>query len=416
MLLLYNITTSVLSLLTLPYLLLMVLLNRQGMTERLSLDLERVAAKLQGKGVIWLQAASVGEVSAVAPLVHTIRKIRPELAIFISTTTTTGLQRAKEVMEKADAFSLLPLDLPFVVRRAIKRINPEVLLLTETELWPNLILQAKSTGCRIAVVNGRLTERSLSRYRIFKGFWSRLLKQIDLLCVQSNDDLRRYSLLGAVPERIVVTGSMKFDVPKREQPARLETDHDRQVIVAGSVREGEEEILIDVFKRLRQNLNDLLLIMAPRHLQRVKKIESIVLKRGLSACRRSQWTHKSLKGVDVLILDTIGELPSTYALADVAFVGGSLAPFGGHNPLEPASHGVPVVFGPYMEQEGTKALLEKGAAFRALNGDELFEDILQLLKDPELRQRMGEAGKRVVEDMRGASRMTAQLLRNRGLM
>jgi 3-deoxy-D-manno-octulosonic-acid transferase len=216
------------------------------------------------------------------------------------------------------------------------------------------------------------------------------------------------------PEKTAVTGSLKFDVSLGE-PLQVPFMADRQVIVAGSTREGEEKILIEVFARLRQQFDHLLLVLAPRHLDRVPEVEALVSKAGFTGARKSR-IKSTDRDVGIVILDTMGELPSVYACAQVAFVGGSLVPVGGHNPLEPAAWGVPVLFGPYMEQQGATALLEKGAAFQVEQTDQLAQTMAQLLKDPSKREAAGSQGKRVVQERRGAASATVELLIKNGII
>ncbi|OPX32015.1 MAG: hypothetical protein B1H40_03045, partial [Candidatus Latescibacteria bacterium 4484_181] len=268
-------------------------------------------------------------------------------------------------------------------------------LLAELELWPNLIWAAKALGCRVAIVNGRLSKRSFSRYRLINRFVVAALEKVDLFCLQSEADRDRFLQLGIVPEKTAVTGSLKFDVSP-VGPVELPVMANRRVVVAGSTREGEEKVLMKAFARLRQ-------------------VEALASEFGFAVVRKSR-LEPGDGDVDILILDTMGELSSVYACAQVAFVGGSLVPVGGHNPLEPAALGVPVVFGPYMEQRGAAALLEKGAAFQVEGLDQLTETIGQLLEDPSKREVAGSQAKKVIQQRKGAASATFELLTKNGII
>ncbi len=414
MLLIYNALATILFILGLPCLLAMLFLRRHRLEERLGLGAKERFAPLKEKRPIWVHAASVGEISAIAPLVSVVKARRPELPVVVSTTTVTGLEKARQVLKGVDVFTILPFDLVFILRCVLGQARPKALLLAELELWPNLIWAAKALGCRIAVVNGRLSKRCFSHYRLTKGLVRAILREVDFFYLQSEADRDRFLRLGLSPEKTTVTGSLKFDVSLGE-PLQLPVLANRQVVVAGSTREGEEKILIEAFAELRQDFDHLLLVLAPRHLNRIPEVEALASKAGFTVVRKSR-VEPDDQDVDILILDTMGELPSVYACARVAFVGGSLVPVGGHNPLEPAAWGIPVVFGPYMEQRGAAALLEKGAAFQVEGLDQLVQTIAQLLEDPSKREVAGSQGKKVVQQRRGTASATVELLIKNGII
>ncbi|RKY71322.1 MAG: hypothetical protein DRQ24_07645 [Candidatus Latescibacterota bacterium] len=414
MLLAYNILATILFILAFPCLLVMLLVRRYRLEERLGLGAKERFAPLKEKRPIWIHAASVGEISAIAPLVSVVKARRPELSVVVSTTTVTGLERARQLLKRVDLFTILPFDLLFILLSVLRQARPKALLLAELELWPNLIWAAKALGCRVAIVNGRLSKRSFSRYRLINRFVVAALEKVDLFCLQSEADRDRFLQLGIVPEKTAVTGSLKFDVSPVGR-VELPVMANRRVVVAGSTREGEEKVLMKAFARLRQDFDHLLLVLAPRHLSRVPEVEALASEFGFAVVRKSR-LEPGDGDVDILILDTMGELSSVYACAQVAFVGGSLVPVGGHNPLEPAALGVPVVFGPYMEQRGAAALLEKGAAFQVEGLDQLTETIGQLLEDPSKREVAGSQAKKVIQQRKGAASATFELLTKNGII
>jgi 3-deoxy-D-manno-octulosonic-acid transferase len=414
MLLIYNILATISFVLGLPSLLIMLFRREHRLGERLGLGFKERFAPLKGRKPVWIHAASVGEISAITPLVSVVKARRPELPVVISATTVTGLKKARQVLKEADVFTLLPFDLMFILFYVLGQVRPKVLLLTELELWPNLIWAAEALGCRLAVVNGRLSPRGFSRCRLIRGFVRKILGKIDFFCLQSELDRERFLQLGVSPEKTAVTGSLKFDVSLGKH-VKLPFLADRQVIVAGSTREGEEKILIEAFAELRRDFEHLLLVLAPRHLNRVPEVEVLASGAGLTVARKSRLKSAD-REVDIVVLDTMGELSSVYASAQVAFVGGSLVPVGGHNPLEPAAWGVPVLFGPYMEQQGAAALLEKGAAFQVEQADQLAQTVAQLLKDPSKREAAGSRGKRVVQGRKGTASVTVELLMKNGII
>jgi 3-deoxy-D-manno-octulosonic-acid transferase len=364
---------------------------------------------------IWFHAASVGELSAVAPIAAAFKERNPAAAVLVSTATLSGLALAAEKIPAASQTLLLPLDFPGTVRRMLRLVEPDLLVITETELWPNLVREAKRAGCQLALVNGRMSPRSFQRYRLFRGFLRQILACFDLLAVQTESDGDRFLTLGANPQRVKIAGNTKFDqVPTdgvRSLGIELRLPQERPVWVAGSTRPGEEEIVLDAFLRVRAEVPEAVLVLAPRHLERLRAVEHMLGERRLSFTHRSR-VARELLDFPVILVDTMGELAKLYGLGRVAFVGGSLVPLGGHNPLEPAVLGVPVLFGPHTEHfaKTVEILKRRGRAQEVASAEELAAAVIQLLLHPEEAQARGEAARQAVSAHRGAAELNAELL------
>jgi 3-deoxy-D-manno-octulosonic-acid transferase len=364
---------------------------------------------------IWFHAASMGEVAAIVPIANAFKERNPNMAIVISTNTVSGLEHAGRSLPSAAQILLLPLDYPGVMRRIVHIVQPDLLVIAETELWPNLIRETKRFGSQIALVNGRLSEKSQKGYQWLGGLVRRMMDQFDLVVVQTEKDAERLKQLGANPQRTKVLGNVKFDavapagVEQLRQELRL--NDRRRIWVAGSVRPGEEELVLDAWETVRSRVKDAVLIFAPRHMDRAKAVEQMFTQRRLAFTRRSRVTHELLD-FPVILLDTMGELSRIYGLAGAAFVGGSLAEFGGHNPLEPASQGVPVLFGPHMEHFARTAdiLLKSGGAKTVANAEELAEEVVRLLSHPEEARRRGGLARQSVLAFQGVAGRTVDLL------
>jgi 3-deoxy-D-manno-octulosonic-acid transferase len=307
---------------------------------------------------------------------------------------------------EADAVFYFPFDFPCIVRRVIRGINPEIVLVAETELWPNFFRELKRAGIPSAVINGRISPKSHRNYLRLKSFFSQVFEQVTLFCMQSEEDADRIKVIGADPAKVMVTGNLKFDqkIPAA-QPNPVRIPAGRRVITAGSTHRGEEAALLDIFSQLRGKYPQLLLIVAPRHPERFDEVAGIINSAGYECQRRTR-----LKGPvkDVLLLDTIGELRTFYALCDIAFVGGSLVKVGGHNLLEPAAMKKPVIFSRYMFnfKEISEALMSSGGGVMVKDKGELYVQLDTLLSDPERAKRMGERAFRVIEANSGAAKKT----------
>lgn len=409
MYILYNFILIAATILLSPYFLFKVITvpkYRGGLTQKLGRIRKGVLRVLNGNRPIWIHAVSVGEVMAAHPLVRDLKKRYPGRKLILSTVTVTGNYTAKQRVPEADAVFFFPFDYPWVVRRVISKINPALVLVAETELWPNFFRELKRQGIPSAVVNGRISPRSYGNYLKFKRLFSEVFQNVTLLCMQSEEDAARIRDIGAQPERVVVTGNLKFDqkIPPVQSPP-IAIQSDRPVITAGSTHRGEETILLEIFKRLRKKYPKLLLILAPRHPERFDEVSGLITNGGFECQRRS-----TLKGPvrDVLLLDTIGELRAFYAVCDIAFVGGSFVKVGGHNLLEPAAVKKPVIFSRYMFnfKEISEEIVRAEGGFIVRDKEELYHKLDNLLSNKELAASMGAKAFSVIAANSGATART----------
>jgi 3-deoxy-D-manno-octulosonic-acid transferase len=379
---------------------------RGGITQKFGRLRKGVMKVIKGTRPIWIHAVSVGEVMAAHPLIRELKKKYPDRKLILSTVTVTGNYTARRRVPEADAVFFFPFDYPWVVRRVIRGINPLIVLIAETELWPNFFRELKKAGIPSAVINGRISVNSYKNYMKFRKFFNLVFQNVDLFCMQSDADALRIKDIGAAPDKLIVTGNLKFDqkIPSTQSLPPL-IQPGRKVITAGSTHRGEEEALLEIFTQLRMKYPDLTLILAPRHPERFDEVAGIINKMGYECQRRTR-----LKGMvkDVLLLDTIGELRAFYSLCDIAFVGGSLVKVGGHNLLEPAAMKKPVIFSKYMFnfKEISEALLSAGGGIMVRDKTELFSRIEELLADKVRATRMGERAFQVIEMNSGAAKKT----------
>jgi 3-deoxy-D-manno-octulosonic-acid transferase len=366
---------------------------------------------------LWIHAVSVGEVVAAAPLIHALRERRPNLRIILSTVTPTGAKVADELFRGEVTRIIFPVDLAFAMRRAVRGIAPHGVIAMETELWPHLFRELKRKGIPSMIANGRISDRSFRRYRWARLFLRRLFSGITLLAMQTEEDARRIMVLGAAPERVVITGNLKADaLPGDDGMERLwqrllGLHGEEPVWVVGSTHRGEEAIILDVFHRLHRDDPRIVLVLAPRHPERVPEIESLIRDRGLKSVRRSQLPRAQSQGA-VILLDSVGELAQVYRIADVVFVGGSLVPFGGQNIMEPALRRKPVLFGPHVMnfREVAGLLKQAGGGLQVEDGDGLEAAVRRLLRDQPERIQMGEAAYQAVRTRQGAVLKTVELI------
>lgn len=378
------------------------------------------AVALRDRRPVWVHAVSVGEVTAAAPLLRAIKSRYPGLSLLVSTVTATGRQTVTERVPQADATAYFPLDLPFAVNRAFDATAPGLFLSVETELWPNALFALARRGVPAFLVNARLTERSARRYGWARRLFAPALAGLTGIAAQTATDARRLASIGADPNRIVITGNLKFDqgVEGAEASIRRETlglTPEDRLWVAGSTHPGEESFLLDVYRRVRLREPHLVLLLAPRHLDRLDKVEALVREVGCEPIRRSAIAagrRRTGSAPPVILLDTLGELAAVYAEATVAFVGGTFVPVGGHNLLEPAARGRPVLFGPYTHkcEEIAQALREAGGGVRVESAEALADQLAFLLADDQRRARMGACGLEMVARNRGAVDRTLSLL------
>jgi len=380
-----------------------------------------VSLNLDGDDSIWIHAVSVGEVLASRSLISELRRRYPRLRLFLSTTTRAGQQLARRSVTDVDGVLYFPFDWTFTVRRTLTLVKPRLFVMIETEIWPNLLRECRRRGIRTVLVNGRISYRSFPRYRLIRPFFRRVLADVDRFCVQGEEAARRLIQLGADPARITVTGSLKFDaldvIPTpgrgRERVLRFfRMSQSRPVLVAGSTLKGEEEAIIRAFNRLRTSGSTALLVLAARQPERFADVERLCRQEGLSTIRRTELPIDAEPRADAVVLDTIGELAEVYQIATVVFVGGSLVRAGGHNILEPAVFGKPIVFGPHMENfaEIVETFLANDAAVQVRSGRELEAAVLSLMGDPVRRARLGAAARALVEANRGAKDKTLEAI------
>jgi len=412
---LYSFALAVGMVVSLPYWLFQMARHgkyRAGLAERLG----RVPARLQvgNELVIWVHAVSVGEVLAVAGLVEELRRRSPEHRIFVSTTTDTGQALARKRFGEEKVF-YFPMDFGFAIRPYLRALRPRMVVLAETEFWPNFIPLAHSSGARVAVVNARISDRSWPSYRRFRRLLRRLLAHVDLFLAQTQEDATRLRDIGAGTERVRVAGNLKFDIPVPASPAIVESVRSaiaggRPVLVCGSTVEGEEPLLLKAFENLLVQHPRAVMILAPRHPERFPVVATLLEQMSIRFRRRSAWKGEALAG-GVFLLDTIGELAALYALADVAFVGGSLVPRGGHNIIEPAQYGVATVVGNHTENfRDIVSLFHSRDAVRVVGPAELPLVLMELLANDAERRGLGRRAAETIRSQVGATARMADAL------
>ena len=366
------------------------------------------AAKSQRRS-LWVHAVSVGEVQASAVLVRTLRSRYPDIPLVFTTATPTGVARAQSLFGDSVQLSYVPYDLPGSVRRFLDRVQPRLAIILETELWPNIYHACGQRRIPLVLASARISQRSVGRYRLLAGLFRGVLSNGIVIAAQSAGDAERFRSIGADPARTHVTGNIKFDF---ELPPALAADGatlrvqyagGRPVWVAGSTHAGEEDIVLDAQARLAADGIDALLVLVPRHPNRFEDVAIILWRRGLDFVRRSR-SDAAGPAAQVLLVDSLGELLSFYAAADIAFVGGSLVPVGGHNLLEPAALGLPILSGPNTSNAAAIAglLIEVGAVYTVHDAAELADRVARLLRDSQARRSSGERGRSTVEANRGA--------------
>lgn len=398
---------------------------REGWAEKL---LGRAPERVGQDPCIWFHAVSVGEVLALRPVITGLSRRHPDWQVVLSTTTETGLEVARKTFPDQITF-FAPLDFSWSVRNAIRRIRPTVLAMVELELWPNWLEAARRAGARVVVLNGRLGAKSYRGYRKIRYWLAPRLRRVDLFAVQSEEYARRFEGLGAIADRVSVTGSVKYDGLEFDRSnaktiglrRRLGLSTSEVVFVAGSTMEGEELAAWDAYSRALADHPRLRLIVVPRHPERADAVERSLVERGARVDRLSRMTAErpdsiaraGTGGASVLLVDVLGELGAVWGLSDIAFVGGSLYPGrNGQNMMEPAAFGSAVLFGPYTSnfREATEGLLSVKAARRVANAEDLAVAVLEALDEPEAAEARGEAARRFVHEQQGATERTLALL------
>jgi 3-deoxy-D-manno-octulosonic-acid transferase len=370
-----------------------------------------------GERVIWLHAVSVGEAQAAEPLIRALFERYPACSILVTTVTPTGSAHVASMFGDDVAHVYAPYDLPDAVSRFLDRVQPQLAIVMETELWPNLFQGCHRHGIPLLLINARLSQKSERGYLRFTSLVSQTLGCVERIAAQGKQDAARFIRLGADPDRVTVSGNLKFEqrIPpslvERAEVMRREWGVQRPVLVAASTHEGEDELLLDAFREVRREIDNCLLVLVPRHPERFESVAELCRNRGLNIVLRSQRVP-CVPETNVFIGDSMGELLLFYAAADVAFVGGSLVHHGGHNLLEPAAVGIPVVTGPHVFNftDICKLLVTAGACEQVDNTAELVRSVIPLLQDANLRHEIGERGRRVVEKNRGALETVMDLI------
>ena len=396
-------------------------LPHRGWSMRLGRYPRRVVEALRDRQALWLHAVSVGEVLAVQPLLRALTQVYPEYVTVVSTVTPGGFEVASKQLGERGVPVYFPLDLRGCVSRALDALHPRILLLMESELWPTVIRLAKARGIPIAVINGRISPRAFRRYQRIRSWLAGMLDQVDLFLMQSQTDADRIIQLGAPPKKIRVVGSLKWDASLGSRPsphaiqeaaARLGVGAADVVVVAGSTHRGEEDAVLAAFQTIRASHPSARLVVAPRHLERVSEVEAGVRQAGLQVVRLSQAAPPP--PWEVGLVDAFGQLPLYYGMATIVFIGGSLIPHGGQNPLEAAGLGKPVVFGPFMHNfaEISHQLLAHHAARQVERPQELASLFQELLEQPAQAQQMGRCAQELTERLQGATQRTLGALQS----
>ncbi len=393
-------------------------LPHPGWSMRLGRYPSSIRQRLAGQRSVWIHAVSVGEVIAMQPLIHRLAEAHPQHPLVLSAVTHTGFSVATRLVGERGTVIYGPLDFRLVVRRTLQTIRPAILILAESEFWPVMIRECRRQGIPIVVVNGRISARAFRRYLMAKTLMRPMLQRLDRFLMQSDVDAQRVIAMGAPAERVKVMGSLKWDAGMLTRPdptqvealaVRLGVGPEQTVIVAGSTHRGEETQVLDAYDALRKELSGVRLIIAPRHLERLSEVEALIQQRGHRVVRVST-QHGGVW--DVALIDTMGQLPLYYALAATVFVGGSLIPHGGQNPIEPASLGKPVVFGAFMQNFGdiVQRLLHDDAVRQLRDGETLASALRDLLTNRRLAQAMGQRAQALTEHLSGNSQRTLEVL------
>lgn len=418
MYLVYSALLTLWLLVTLPYWLLQMGRHgkyRAGLAERLG----KVPGRLDlssPRAVIWIHAVSVGEVLAVSGVAAELSRRFPQYRVLVSTTTDTGQKLARKLFGEENAF-YFPLDFAFAIRPYLRALRPRLVVIAETEFWPNFLRLVARSGAQIAVVNARISDRSFRGYRRFRHWLARILEPIHIFLAQTDDDRRRLSEIGAAAGRIQVTGNLKFDISPPAPPpivASLRSAFEHAgagpILVCGSTVDDEEPLLLRAFENVLASHPRAVMILAPRHPERFPEVTTLLEKLGMRFWRRSLWNGQPLAG-GVFLVDSIGELATLYSLGTLAFVGGSLVPQGGHNIIEPAQYGVPIVVGTHTENfRDIVGLFQRRNAVRIVGPAELPLAFMELISNEAERIALGRRGAETLRDQAGATVRTVAAL------
>jgi 3-deoxy-D-manno-octulosonic-acid transferase len=420
MYLVYSALLALVLLISIPYWLWQALSHgkyRLGLNERFGEIPPRLKTG-DSRACIWVHAVSVGEVLAVTQLVEELRTRFPSRRIVVSTTTDTGQKLARDRFGSENVF-YFPMDFAFAISPYLRMLRPDLMVIAETEFWPNFLRLAHASGARVAVVNARISDRSLRGYPRIRWMLRSVLNNVDLFLTQTDTDAARLKQIGAPSDRVIVSGNLKFDIPApADAPIveslrkHIEKTQTGPVLVCGSTVDDEEPLLLRAFEIVLASYPQALLILAPRHPERFTQVAQLLEKLNIRYYRRSLWSGDTLAG-SVLLMDTIGELAALYGLADIAFVGGSLVPRGGHNIIEPARHGVPIVVGNHTENfRDIIGLFQSRDAVRIVGPAELPLTFMELLANPEERQTLGKRAAETLQLQTGATQRTVESLAN----
>lgn len=424
MFLLYDIFFIIFAILYLPYFLISGKW-RDFSAQRFGIYPEDIHSKLKGKNPIWIHAVSVGEIMAVQPLYEELKKNHPSETIVISTVTSTGNRIARDRFKDNSIVIYLPLDLSFIVNRAVKLINPKAVLIAETEIWPNLINSIKRYGAKIILFNGRISKGAFKRYSLIALILRRILDKFDLLLMQSERDAQKIISLGAPKDKVRITGNLKYDAAflKGEEfktnPLGLRKafglSEGDELLIAGSTHPGEEEIILRCYKGLINEHPRLRLLIAPRHIERTGDIVKLAKGFKINAflISKSNGFDRQIKEDEILILDVMGRLSQIYSIGEIIFIGGSLVRKGGQNPLEAAYHSKAIIFGPhtYNFKDITQALLSCKASILVRDEEQLRNSIRALLNNPDERQAMGQRAKKAAYSNVGVAQKNLEFIK-----
>ena len=420
---LYNLILTFLALLALPVVTVVLLLRpryRLGLRQRLGFLPEEVAQRFATQAPLWVHVPSVGELLATRPFLHALKQAFPTTPILLSYLTPTTYETAHEKVSEAEAIIYFPLDHPWIIARVLRRITPRAVLFTETEMWPNFLATLHQQGKPTILVSGRFSTRASSRYRLLSPLFTPIFRHLTRSCMQTQADADRLIQAGASSAHVVVTGNFKVDGVAKEgaQGQKILVTlgmADRILLIGASTHPGEETLLLNIFRRLRESVPRLLLLLAPRHPQRFAEVEQLLKVGGYRYHKRSQPVNFTPTEVEVFLLDTLGELVSFYPGAALTFVGGSLGKGpGGHNVIEPALASVPVCFGPYTRNFSTvvEELLRDGGGFVVRDEDSFYQQALPLFIDEKRRQEVGARAFAVIQRGQGAVERTLAVVRN----
>jgi len=416
---------NILSIIAFPVLLVAVAARkkyREGVCQRMGFIPKPVNDQLKGVHPIWIHAVSVGEVIASIPIIKKIKEAYPQKKIVLSTITSTGNNTARQKIPEIDFLIYFPYDFFFIVKRVLATINPCIFIHTETEIWPNFLFFLHQRKIPSVIVNGRISLKSCRRYKFFGWFFKKVFNKVSAFGMQSFVDYQRVIDIGADPQKVFITGNMKFDqkMPdvndsyKEELLNELNLGSEDKIFIAGSTHWPEEDIILEVFRQLIKEYPNLILILAPRHPERFSEVERLVKKKGLAVHRKSEIKkHEHSLRSQVILLDTIGELAQFYSIGEIIFVGGSFANIGGHNILEPLVYKKPVIFGPYTQNvsEFVNVLIESGAGISVTTKDDLLFQAQRLLSNKEEAQMCGERGFQVIKVNQGATEKNFKIIK-----